>query len=597
LDVDEDGYGDSEAETVCRPTDGYVAAGGDCDDENEAVRPGAGEVCNGTDDDCDNQVDEGALKTSYEDADSDGYGNPEESTISCTAPDGYVANGGDCNDTDATVNPSVAEICGNEVDDDCNGEAADDTQTYYRDADEDGYGDSSKTTQACVAPDGYVTNNTDCDDNNAAIHPGVYETCNGLDDDCDGVVDEFLFTTYYLDTDGDEWGTSTSTTQACSPPAGYTFYNGDCDDTNPAVHPGATEVCGDGIDNDCSGGDSTGSSRTYYKDVDGDGYGDPTSATTACSAPTGYVTNYTDCNDNNAAIHPNAIETCNGKDDDCDGQVDEGMTFRAYYRDADGDGYGNPNVTTGSTCSGQPAGYVTNYTDCNDTNAAVHPGVYETCNETDDDCDGSVDEGLTFRSYYRDADNDGYGNPKTTTGSVCSGQPAGYVTNNTDCDDTDAAIHPGVYETCNGKDDDCDGVVDETLTFGTYYQDADSDNYGNSTVTTGLTCNKPAGYVTSSTDCNDKDASIHPGVSETCDGVDEDCDGQVDEGMTFRAYYRDADGDGYGDPTKPSAATCLQPAGYVTNYTDCDDANAAVHPYATEVKNGVDDDCDGKIDE
>jgi hypothetical protein len=136
---------------------------------------------------------------------------------------------------------------------------------------------------------------------------------------------------------------------------GFTACDGDCDDSNPAVHPGAAEVC-NGIDDDCDGIRDNG-----FPDADGDGWA-------ACGG---------DCNDANAAVHPGAAEQCNGLDDNCDGRIDEGFDF-------DGDGF--------TQCGG----------DCNDTDPAVHPGAVELCNHLDDDCDGAVDEG------FPDSDGDGY---------------------------------------------------------------------------------------------------------------------------------------------------------------------------------------------
>jgi hypothetical protein len=129
--------------------------------------------------------------------------------------------------------------------------------------------------------------------------------------------------------------------------------------------------------------------NTFYRDADGDGYGDPGVTQVACSAPTGYVSDHTDCNDGNPNIHPGAAEVCNGIDDDCDGQIDEGVK-NTYYRDADGDGYGNASVST-EACSA-PTGYVSDHTDCDDANAAVNPGATEVYNGIDDDCDGQIDE-------------------------------------------------------------------------------------------------------------------------------------------------------------------------------------------------------------
>jgi hypothetical protein len=130
--------------------------------------------------------------------------------------------------------------------------------------------------------------------------------------------------------------------------------------------------------------------QTFYRDVDGDGYGNAAATQTGCTAPAGYIAQAGDCNDSDAAIHPGAPEICDGKDNNCDGRIDEGCTI--YYRDLDNDGYGNPaSSTTGTT---PPAGYVANNTDCNDNNASVHPGAVEICgNGIDDNCNGTVDEG------------------------------------------------------------------------------------------------------------------------------------------------------------------------------------------------------------
>jgi hypothetical protein len=107
----------------------------------------------------------------------------------------------------------------------------------------------------------------------------------------------------------------------------------DCDDGDPSVHPGATEICND-IDDNCDGSVDEGCT-TYYRDADGDGFGDPSDSTTATSPPAGYVANSGDCDDTDASVYPGASESCNGVDDDCDGAVDEGCTL--LYRDVDGE--------------------------------------------------------------------------------------------------------------------------------------------------------------------------------------------------------------------------------------------------------------------
>jgi hypothetical protein len=171
--------------------DGYTNAtcgGTDCDDADAGINPGATETCNGVDDDCDGQIDEGVKTTFYRDADGDAYGNADVTTQACNAPTGYVADNTDCNDADEAINPGATESC-NGVDDDCDGQIDEGVKTtFYRDADSDSYGNADVTTQACTAPTGYVADNTDCKDADEAINPGATESCNGVDDDCDGQI-------------------------------------------------------------------------------------------------------------------------------------------------------------------------------------------------------------------------------------------------------------------------------------------------------------------------------------------------------------------------------------------------------------------------
>ena len=128
------------------------------------------------------------------------------------------------------------------------------------------------------------------------------------------------------------------------------------------------------------------------------------------------------------------------------------------YRDADGDGYGDPSVSTTANVGAIPAGYVANALDCNDGDAAIHPGAPEVCNGVDDNCNGQIDEGL-LRTLYRDADGDGYGVPNQTI-VVCT-SPSGWTTQSGDCNDANPAVHPGATEACNAIDDNCNGQIDE----------------------------------------------------------------------------------------------------------------------------------------
>ena len=593
-DSDLDGYGDSSAFTVsCSAPAGFVGAGTDCDDTVSAVNPGATELCNGFDDDCDGTVDAGAADalTWYSDADGDGFGDSASFVDSCEGPAGTVADSTDCDDADATVNPSATELCDG-IDNDCDGTADEglSSSTWYTDADGDGYGDSAASTAACAAPAGTVADATDCDDGDALVNPAATEVCNGEDDDCDGAVDDGTSAVdWYVDADGDGYGDVGTSTSSCSAPAGYVRSSTDCDDGDSSVNPAASEVC-DGVDQDCDGVVDNGvSTSTWYADSDGDGAGDATSGVVACAAPAGAVSTGTDCDDTDAAIYAGATETCDGVDEDCDGVVDDGLAGTVYYADDDADGYGDPAAGV-SACSA-PAGHVSSATDCDDLDAAVNPAATEVCDAADNDCDGLTDEGLSS-TWYADSDADGYGDPGSAT-AACT-DPAGYVVGSSDCDDTDAAINPGATELCNGVDDDCDATVDEGLS-GRYYADDDVDGYGDASDSA-TDCTAPAGYVSDATDCDDATFTTHPGATELCNGVDDDCDGAIDDGATAEVYYADIDGDTFGDAAD-STTGCGAPAGYVSDGTDCDDADAAINPAATEVCDTIDNDCDGTVDE
>src|SRR5690606_4145553 len=176
-------FGGSGADT----TTSWVDADGDdhwamwdCDDTDDAVNPDADEVCDGVDNDCDGEIDEGAIDalTWFRDADSDGYGDAGTTVEACTAPSGYVADDKDCDDTRSTVNPGAAEYC-NGRDDDCDGATdepgAVDGTRYYPDVDGDSYGDQDHAgTRYCSDPaGGLTTDHSDCDDANTTIAPAA----------------------------------------------------------------------------------------------------------------------------------------------------------------------------------------------------------------------------------------------------------------------------------------------------------------------------------------------------------------------------------------------------------------------------------------
>ncbi|SEU37223.1 Alpha-tubulin suppressor [Myxococcus fulvus] len=591
LDGDGDGHGRSTLSTrSCRQPTGYVASASDCDDANATTYPGATEACDGVDNNCAGGVDEGlTTQTWYRDADSDGYGDASSATQNCRQPSGYVSNASDCHDGSADIRPGTAESCDG-VDNNCNGSVDEGvTSTYYRDADGDGYGAASQSTQACASPTGHVSNASDCDDASANIRPGASEVCDSVDNNCNGSVDEGVQSRWYRDSDGDGFG-GTSSTYACAQPGGYVSNNSDCDDNRANRYPGATEVC-DGVDNNCDYLVDEGVKLTFYRDYDGDGIGRSSTSQSACTAPSGYVATTGDCDDYDTVIYPGATEVCDGKDNNCSGSVDEGIPTQAWYQDSDADGYGNASLSTQS-CR-KPSGYVADATDCNDGSYSIRPGRSESCDGVDNNCNGSVDEGVTT-TYYQDADDDSYGNAAAPT-QACS-RPTGYVTNSRDCNDGNASVRPGASEVCDSVDNNCNGSVDEGVTAPTWYRDADGDGYGSASSPT-QACSQPSGYVTNASDCNDGNASVRPGASEACDSVDNNCNGSVDEGVTAPTWYRDADGDGYGNLGQP-VQSCSQPGGYVASATDCNDLSANIAPGKPDICfDGIDNNCSGVIDE
>ncbi|MBN2798046.1 MAG: hypothetical protein JXX28_02775 [Deltaproteobacteria bacterium] len=526
----------------------------DCDDLDASSHPGAEEVCDGVDNDCDGEIDNGAVDagTFYADADEDGYGDAGAAVEACDQPAGYVATSSDCDDTDAAFHPGAAEAdCADPADYNCDGSVG------YADADADGF-------PACE----------ECDDSRADVHPGADEVCDEADNDCDGTADEDATDapTWYDDADGDGYGNQARPATSCLAPAGYVSDATDCDDLAPTAHPGGTEVC-DGHDNDCDGSVDLGATDapTWYADADGDHYGDPDQTTVACEAPAGAVANGTDCDDAAPSAHPGGTELCDGLDNDCDGQVDVGASDApTWYADGDSDGYGDP-ATSARDCA-QPEGFVLDSRDCDDGEGTAHPGAAETCADAiDNDCDGEINEAsaVDAGSWHLDADRDGFGRPGI--GVRGCEAPDGYVVSVNDCDDLDATVFPGAPQRCDGLANDCDAGLpaDEA--------DADGD-----------------GYLACDGDCDDGAAAVHPGANEHCDGVDEDCDGSTDEGAVDQTtWHLDQDGDGYGH-RYITRTQCEAPADFVADGTDCDDASAEVNPGVEEIPgNDRDDTCDG----
>ncbi len=249
--------------------------------------------------------------------------------------------------------------------------------------------------------DGFDELSGDCDDANPYVFPGAQEFCNGTDDDCDGEVDEVGALggeSFHADADGDGWGISGYDVDACSAPPGYAERRGDCHDGDPAINPGADEVC-DHIDNDCDGRvdeDSAVGAPTWYPDLDGDGFGDAAKPTPACEQPWDHVSGEAgvDCDDVDPNVNPAATETCETSyDDDCDGTANDVDAYdcQDWYADLDGDGHAGTAV-----CLCEPEGdyRYEEATDCDDGDAAVNPDAVEVSNWLDDDCDGHAEYAL-----------------------------------------------------------------------------------------------------------------------------------------------------------------------------------------------------------
>ena len=471
-DSDADGYG-----TAIKVACNGANLNTDCNDAVAAINPGATEICDlaNTDENCNglaDNADSGAADAGksnfYADADSDTY-TLAPATRFCDIVVGYRASVSasiDCNDAIAAINPGATEICDlANTDENCNGladnadaTAADAGKTnFYADIDNDTY-TLAPATRFCDIVVGYrvaVSASIDCNDNNAAINPGVTEicdvantdeNCNGLADNADATAADSGKSNFYADADSDTYTVATAT-RYCDIVVGYiasVSASIDCNDNNAAINPGATEICdAANVDENCNGladnADATAADAgktNFYADIDNDTY-TLASASRFCDSVTGYRTAaslLTDCDDTNAAVYPGAVENCanDGVDNNCNGEANsdaEAIDSVAYFVDFDADNFGSSVAVAQQSCVAV-VGSVLDHTDCNDASAAVYPGAVENCanNGVDNNCDGSnlESDAIDRTTYYADTDGDGAGDASTATLS-CT-QAAGYVT-------------------------------------------------------------------------------------------------------------------------------------------------------------------------
>lgn len=520
-DADADGAGSTPVLSASLTCAGAATIGGDCNDSDSDIYASSTEIIgDGVDQDCDGG------DTCYLDLDGDGVGS------AAATPSGDLdcsdalesSETGDCNDLNVSINPDEIDVPGDGVDQDCDGD-----ELCFEDADDDGFGGTDTVASADLdcQDAGESGTSLDCDDSDEGISPADVEACDGSDNDCDGNIDESGGNTSYLDADLDGYGGTTAST-ACTPPPNHVVQSGDCDDSDDAYHPGATENdCDDPHDYNCDG--SSGAT-----DNDSDGFA-------ACD----------ECDDENPLANPARVESCNGFDDDCDGEIDPitAVDTVTFYADGDGDGHGDPSVSTVGCAPPEVTGWVLAGDDCDDEEPAIHPGA------TEDNCSDPVDYNCDGSTGFDDLDQDG--------ATACS-----------DCDDQNADVRPNADEACNEIDDDCDGDIDEDVVDTLHwYPDLDGDGYGDESGASVDACVAPANYVANGDDCNDDSANYHPGAPEIdcSDPADYNCDGSTG--------FSDEDEDGY--------AAC----------EDCNDEDDAVSPGAEEACNGADDNCNTRTDE
>jgi hypothetical protein len=529
--------------------DGFRACE-ECNDTDPTIYPGATELCNGIDDDCNGFDDMLGFPGSETDDDGDGLSECEL----------------DCDDGDINNYPGNAEFCDGQ-DNDCNG--FDDVSGFP----------GSETDNDF---DGQSECQGDCNDGNDLIFTGAEEICDGLDNDCDLVVPSFE-----IDDDGD----------------GQTECEGDCDDSDINNFTGNTEVC-DGQDNDCSNGDDVLGFNDSETDNDGDGLSE-----CELDCDDADINNYpgntevcdgqdNDCNGLDDVLGFDDSETDNDGDNqsECEGDCNDGVdTIYTGAEEALCDGIDqNCNGLTDDDQNDDNDPVSLCFGDCDDEDPDNYPGNIEICDRQDNNCDGQIP------SQEEDNDEDGQtecegdcddDDPANFTGNdeACDGQDndcnglddvLGFAGSETDddgdgqseceedCDDDDINNYTGNEEACDGQDNDCNGE-DDFLGFDGSETDNDLD-----------------GISECDGDCDDDDIKNFPGNDELCDDQDNDCDEETTDGSDEEWFGVDCDG--------ADADLCEEGVFECTggNQTCSDDTGDN-----EEVCDLEDNDCDGETDE
>ena len=391
--ADTDGDGVADGCDICNGFDDSSDADADgipdgCDicpgsDDNDDADgdgvPDGCDVCNGFDDNTDFDGDgiaDGCDTCPFDNPDdSDGDGSCDSNDI-CQGQNDFLDSDGDsipdCQDfcpQDPTNDLDEDDVCGQS--DNC----PDTFNPDQNDADDDDIGDQCDECTDVDEDLFCAEDNEDCDDNDETVNPDAQEVGDGKDNDCDGTTDEG---TGAGDDDDD----------------GFSENDGDCNDNNSSINPNANELC-DNVNNDCDANTADG--------VDEPGYGDPTNCGIGECASVGVFTCINGAMTDTCQPGPEAIETCDGLDNDCNNVIDNGALLN-FFQDFDIDTYGNL-IIVQQACQ-PPQGYVANDDDCNDNNASINPAAQEVCDQVDNDCDGQIDEGDVCEQGCQDLDQD-----------------------------------------------------------------------------------------------------------------------------------------------------------------------------------------------